>query len=165
MSVAKFCSECGTPTEGAKFCPECGTPTSAAASNASLPAPPSADEGSPVEQEETVVWEGSPDPVLSPVAARTTKYTITTERLRFSSGMLGKKSESLELFRVKDVNVKRSIKQRARGRGDLTITSTDSTTPSFTLESIQDPESVAETIRSLAREARQRSGVRTQEFI
>jgi hypothetical protein len=27
MTVAKFCPECGTPTQGAKFCPECGTPT------------------------------------------------------------------------------------------------------------------------------------------
>jgi hypothetical protein len=64
---------------------------------------------------------------------------------------------------VKDIQVKKSLKQRARGSGDVTVTSSDSSTPQFVLESVQDPDSVAETLRKLVSDARKKHGVTTQE--
>jgi hypothetical protein len=169
MATAKFCPECGTATEGAKFCPECGTPTALgverATDQAATPAAVPEEEAAAqeYEDEEQEVWSGVPDAMLSPVAKRTTKYVITTERIRFSSGMVGKKMESLDLFRVKDIQVKKSMTQRARGKGDVRVTSNDVSTPVFTFESIADPEGVAETLRKLVRDARRKHGVATQE--
>ena len=42
--------------------------------------------------------------------------------------------------------------QRARGKGDVRVTSTDASTPTFTFGSISDPERVAETLRALVRD-------------
>ena len=158
--MAKFCSECGAAVEGAKFCPECGSPTGGGGG-----AEPAAATSAAPESEEREVWRGAPDQITSPVAARTTTYVLTTERLKVESGMLGKKSDSLDLFRVKDVQVKKSLTQRARGKGDVTVTSADSSTPQYVLESVPEPDTVAETIRKLVADARGRHGVTGQEHL
>ncbi len=177
MAIAKFCPECGTATNEAKFCPECGTSTSlggadGAEAQASAPATPTLRTPTdqefpaptmPADEDEREVWRGTPDPVLSPLAAKTNTYVITNERVKVDSGAMRKRAESMELFRVKDISVKKSMTQRSRGRGDLTITSTDPSTPTITLESIHKPDEVAETLRTLVRDARREHGVMTQE--
>jgi hypothetical protein len=163
-SRAKFCPQCGTATSGAKFCPECGASTligaAAGSSVEARPADPAAEEDA-----EREVWRGAPDPLFSPVDAKTTTYTLTTERLRVDSGLVGKRHSQMELFRVKDVNVRRSLKHRTRGRGDLVVTSTDPSSPELKLEAIENPEEVAETMRGLVMAARQRMGITTREFM
>jgi hypothetical protein len=77
--------------------------------------------------------------------------------------MLRKKSESLDLWRVKDVSVKKSITQRTRGCGDVEVASADASTPKVTLTWIKNPDDAAEQIRQTARDARGRHGVVTQE--
>lgn len=174
MAAVKFCPECGTATEGAKFCPECGTSTALGRDGAegegaapALGAPVGGEFPAPTmpidEGGEREVWRGGPDPVLSPMAAKTNTYVITNERVKVDSGALRKKSDSIELFRVKDISVKKSMTQRSRGRGDLRITSTDPSTPEMTLESIQKPDEVAETLRNVVRQARRDHGVVTHE--
>ncbi len=87
----------------------------------------------------------------------------SNERVRVETGTLRKRAESLELFRVKDIAVKKSLTQRSRGRGDLRITSTDPSTPEVTFLPIEKPDEVAETLRGLVRTARKQAGVLTQE--
>ena len=97
------------------------------------------------------------------MAAKSQSYRITNERIIIERGLVGKKAEHLDLFRVRDFRVKKSMTQRARGRGDLTIMSTDSSTPQLKLESIQSPDEVAETLRSLVKANRRLHGVVTHE--
>lgn len=92
-----------------------------------------------VEEEERELWSGQPDRVFASIGERTNKYTLTTERLRVESGALRKKSESLDLRRVKDVTVKESMTQRTRKCGDVEVVSADASTPKLTLVWIQDP--------------------------
>jgi uncharacterized membrane protein YdbT with pleckstrin-like domain len=115
------------------------------------------------EPEEVEVWRGGPDSLTSPVAGRTTTYVITTERIKVDSGLVGRRAEQIELFRVKDVVVGKSLVQRSRGRGDVKIISTDPSTRALYFQSIERPEEVAETIRKAAREARRRHGVSMRE--
>src|SRR4051794_4032576 len=156
--MAKFCPECGTPAEGSKFCPECGVPLTGQGTEPATAAPESA-----VSEEEREVWSGKPDSALAGIGDRSERYSLTTERLKVDSGMLRKKSESLDLWRVKDVTVKKSMTQRTRKCGDVEITSADASTSKVTLAWIQNPDEVAEQIREAARDARKRHGVATQE--
>jgi uncharacterized Zn finger protein (UPF0148 family) len=156
--MAKFCPECGTAAGGAKFCPECGT-----ALNGQTASAAEAPVGAPAEEEERELWSGKPDSAFTPLGERSARYTLTTERLRVDSGMLRKKAESLDLWRVKDVSVKKGITQRTRGCGDVEVTSADASTPKVTLTWIKNADEVAEQIRQAAREARRRHGVLTQE--
>lgn len=166
MTLAKFCPNCGHPTEGAKFCPECGSST-AMGSPASPPVPDPQEAAALASEaeEEREIWTGSPDFVVEGMASRTTKYILTTERIRVETGMIGKRSEQLDLFRVKDVRVTRSMTQRARKVGSIEIVSSDKTTPSGTLRSVREPDQLAESIRATAREARRRAGVKFQEYV
>jgi hypothetical protein len=160
MTVAKFCPECGTATNGAKFCPECGAATSITGSAppvSDVPPPP------PMDDDERELWRGTPDPMLSPMAARTTTYLLTTERLKISSGLLGRRLEQVELYRVRDIKVNKSLTQRARKRGDVLVASADATAPVLTLESIADPDSFAEMLRRQVADARKRRGVVARE--
>lgn len=161
MTVAKFCPECGTATSGAKFCPECGTATATGGGTvdrAPSPVQPPGDG-------ELELWHGSPDQILEPLGSRSTKYVLTSERMRVNTGLIGKKAEQMDLFRVKDVRVTRGLKQRARGCGDVLLMSTDPTTPELVLSCVKEPDALAEIIRTAVREARKRAGVRTQEFV
>lgn len=163
MTIAKFCPECGHQTGGAKFCPECGTATAMGAAPAEAASLPTRVETE--FEEERELWQGSPDPVLDALAARSTKYVLTTDRLRVQSGLIGKRSEQLELYRIRDVSVRRSLPQRARGCGDVIVASKDDSTPKLLLAGVKDPDGVAETIRAAARKSRERAGVRTQEYL
>jgi hypothetical protein len=71
----------------------------------------------------------------------------------------------MELFRVKDIRVKKSMTQRARGRGDVIVTSVDASTPSLTLESVEKPDEVCDTLRNLVRDARERHRVAAREVM
>lgn len=144
-----------------RFCPECGTALELPGSGTEAATNQPADRVE--EKEERELWSGQPDRVFASIGERTNKYTLTTERLRVESGALRKKSESLDLWRVKDVTVKKSMTQRTRKCGDVEVVSADASTPKLTLVWIQDPDSIAEQIRQASREARQRQGVVSQE--
>ena len=147
----KFCPYCGAArVEATPFCGSCGQPIAAAPA-----APSAAAMATPAAAAEVELWRGVPDAVLSPVAARTTKYALTTQRLTVDTGLLGKRSDSIELFRVKDVAVKKSVLQRGRGVGDVVVYSTDQSDPTMRLEAIPKPDEVAALIRQSVYAARQ----------
>jgi len=158
--MAKFCPECGASAEGKKFCPECGTALAGDDAGQVLQTPAAAPA---VEEEERELWSGQPDRVFASVGERSSKYILTTERLRVDSGVMRKKAESLDLWRIKDVSVKKSMTQRTRKCGDVEIVSADASTPKLTLSWIQNPDEVAEQIRNAVRASRKRHGTVTQE--
>jgi uncharacterized membrane protein YdbT with pleckstrin-like domain len=111
---------------------------------------------SPIEED---VWQGAPDPVLSPVSARTVTYRITTQRLLIEHGIVGKSVEQIPLFRVQDVQVKQSLAARARGVGTIIVTTTDPKVPRIQLEHIQHAADIADTLGRLVLDARRRANV------
>ena len=94
-----------------------------------------------------------------------TRYRLTTQRLFMQTGLIAKKLEEVELFRVKDVTVSQGFIQRLLGVGSVVVLSTDDTTPRLELAGIPNPVEVKEQIRGAFRAARQREGMRMGEFI
>ena len=94
-----------------------------------------------------------------------TRYRLTTQRLFARTGLIAKHEEEVELFRVKDVTLSQGVLQRLLGVGRVVVLSTDDTTPRLELAGIPDPEGRKEQIRAAFRNARQREGLRTGEFI
>lgn len=127
----------------ADVCVNCGTPFG------STPlAQPSGEEE---------IWRGHPDPILSPLAARMTTYIVTTERVIVSSDVLTK-SDSVDLFRVKEVLVEKNMKQRLRGVGTITVIPSNSLSPELVFQSVSQPDDVADTIRRLVAQANKGPG-------
>ena len=113
----------------------------------------------PSTDEERELSSGRPDTLLAPHASLSTKWRTTTSRLIAETGLVGKHNDSLDLARVRDIQVNKSLKQRARGAGDIVIFSGDVSTPQLTLESVPSVDQVAELLRNQVQAARKQTGV------
>jgi hypothetical protein len=78
-------------------------------------------------------------------------------------GVVGKSQEQIPLFRVKDVQLKKSLAARTRGVGTIIVTSTDLTTPAIKLEHVANAAEVANLIGRLVLDARRSTNVLTFE--
>ena len=91
---------------------------------------------------------------------RSTVYTLTDQRLKFTRGVFSKTTEDLELYRVRDTKFEQSFSERMVGLGTIQIFSTDETSPTVNLPYIVDAESVREKIRGLVEARRDAKRVR-----
>lgn len=63
-------------------------------------------------------------------------YELTTERLKTTEGVFSKTTESLELYRVKDIEVQQPFISRLLGMENIQITTSDASSPLLFLEAI-----------------------------
>lgn len=77
------------------------------------------------------------------------RYEIDPEELRYYSGILSRKHEFIELYRVKDFLIERPLIYRMFGLGNLTIYTSDKTTPVLHLYAISEPEEKYTILRGL----------------
>lgn len=93
------------------------------------------------------------------LAVKCRTYKLTDQRLVITSGVLNRKNEQIELFRVKDIDWEEPLGLRLFGLGRLTIRSTDSTDPMATLNAIPGGEQVVDTFRSAVTRLRAKNRV------
>lgn len=91
---------------------------------------------------------------------RCTRYTLTTQRFRYTHGVLNRRHDDLELYRVKDVTVKEPLIQRVVGLGTVRLVTSDATTPEMRIPAIKEPLVVLEAIREQVETLRRARGVR-----
>lgn len=94
------------------------------------------------------------------LAVKTTRFSITSQRLRKSTGILSKHFDDLELYRVKDITIAQPLIQRLVGLGTLTLVTSDATTPTVVLPAIHDPHRVHDLLRAEVERRRRERGVR-----
>lgn len=94
------------------------------------------------------------------VQVRNHVYTLTAQRLSERSGILFVRSETCELYRVKDISVELPLLQRLAGCGRIILTTSDVSTPRVVLEAIPDPMAVADLMRDNVERCRVTKGVR-----
>ncbi len=63
------------------------------------------------------------------IQSKSTKIRITTERVVIETGLLSKRMEQTELYRIMDYVVERPFGQRLVGTGNLLLTTMDKSTP------------------------------------
>lgn len=111
---------------------------------------PAAAAAAPLPDDERVLWEGRS------FLSLTKYYQITSERVRFSQGMLSKDREDIELVRIQDIDQTQTFGERLLNVGDIIISSHDSTQPKLVLENVGDVQRVHEILRRAVLDARQR---------
>lgn len=89
-----------------------------------------------------------------------TRYELTSQRLRIRTGVLNKKVEELELFRVKDYTMEQPFLLRLVGLGNLTMVTSDATCPTVAMRAIAGIEDVREKLRQAVQRERDRKRVR-----
>jgi len=93
------------------------------------------------------------------LVVRCTVYRVTTEGIDIEKGLIAKKIDHLDLFRVKDIQMQAGVLDRIVGIGSVVIISDDATDPQIVLKGLRDPRAVYERLRTEAVRADRRRGV------
>ena len=133
--------------------------------------------------QEKIIWEGSPSQLTNLglyivcgllfflvvplfyalwrwIETRCHRYVVSDQRIRVTEGVLNKKTDSTELYRVKDVVLFQPLGLRMFGLGNVELRSSDVSTPLLVLHAVPDPVSLREKILLAAEARRDAKGVR-----
>jgi uncharacterized membrane protein YdbT with pleckstrin-like domain len=78
-----------------------------------------------------------------------TEYRLFQDLLEVESGIVSRRIENIQLFRVRDLGLQQSMLNRLAGVGDVIVTSTDQSAPHFRLRGVEDPRALYEQLRDL----------------
>ena len=171
--MATTCPECGARSrdQNPRFCPSCGATLRME------------EEGAPSAGLERVLFEGRPAVVGSVgalllavltlglalvflwIRSLGKHYRITNRRIVVERGVLSKRMEQIDLYRVIDYIVERPLGQRLLRTGNLVVEATDRTTAELRIEGIRhDVRALYEALRSATEDDKRRRGVRVVDF-
>jgi membrane protein YdbS with pleckstrin-like domain len=87
---------------------------------------------------------------------RSTVYTITNQRVMIERGLLSKNLSEIDLRYIDDTQFSQGLFDRMLGVGNVTIISSDKSTPLYVLQGVRDPRTLRELIRSNSYQVSQR---------
>jgi uncharacterized membrane protein YdbT with pleckstrin-like domain len=92
-------------------------------------------------------------------------YRLTTKRIVVETGILGKRLEQIDLYRVSDYTVDRPFLQRVMGTGNLHLKTVDRTTPNLSVLGIKtDVVALYERLRLATEADKKARGVRMVDY-
>ena len=94
-----------------------------------------------------------------------TRYALSEDRLFLSVGFLSIKDDEILLYRVRDIDTKRTLWQRIFGVGTVTVVSSDKTMPTLVLKNVKDPVFVKELLHQQVEEMKIKRRVRLGEVM
>jgi hypothetical protein len=86
-------------------------------------------------------------------------YEISADRIEWSRGILDRRVDNLDMFRVIDLKLRRSILDCIFGIGKVALVTTDKSDPQFTFEKIRHSRELYDIIKKASLEADRRTGV------
>lgn len=86
-------------------------------------------------------------------------YQVSTDRIEYSRGILDRRIDNLDMFRVVDLRMRRSLFDCIFGIGTVTLITTDKTDPEFTFEKIHNCRRLYDIIKKASLDADQKQGV------
>jgi uncharacterized membrane protein YdbT with pleckstrin-like domain len=75
------------------------------------------------------------------------EYRLYQESLEIETGIVSRNIENLQLFRVRDLRLRQSVLGRLFGVGDISVTSTDQSTPHLSIRGVDAPRALYDTLR------------------
>ncbi len=109
------------------------------------------------------IWQDRKRPIFG-LPLSFTKYGLTEEKLIIETGFLSKNEEDIQLYRIMDISLRRSLFQRMFGVGTIHCCSGDKTTPEFDIKNIKKPRYVKELLSEKIELQRDKKRVSGREF-
>ena len=94
---------------------------------------------------------------------KSNRYTITRKLIERESGLIVRHVDSLDLARVKDVELSQSLLERTLNIGTIELFSADRLNPDMRIEALPNPRPVYERLRDAVIALNQRRGIVTPE--
>lgn len=98
------------------------------------------------------------------VATRFDNYELTNERLKHASGVLNRRHEVLELYRIKDMRLEMPLHFRIFGLGRIVLDTSDRSTPQVVLDGIRGSVGLSDLLRKNVEAMRDRKRVREVDY-
>jgi uncharacterized membrane protein YdbT with pleckstrin-like domain len=93
--------------------------------------------------------------------SRSTHYRVTSQRVVVETGILSKRMDQIDLYRIHDYVVERPLGQRLMGTGNLLLSTQDRSTPAIRLAGLAtDVVQLYERLRKATEDEKRRRGVR-----
>lgn len=112
--------------------------------------------------ENNLIWRDKKRFLGMPISF--TRYSLSEDRLFLSVGFLTIQDEEILLYRIRDINTKRTLWQRLFGVGTITLASSDKSMPVLIIKNVKDPLMVKELIHENVEEAKRKHRVRVSEI-
>ena len=87
-------------------------------------------------------------------------YELTSERLKVTEGVFSKTTNTLELYRVKDIQVQQPFIARMLGLEHIHMTTSDASSPTMLIDAIPIPVGLSDKLRHQVEIIRQQKRVR-----
>jgi membrane protein YdbS with pleckstrin-like domain len=89
-----------------------------------------------------------------------TIYEVTSERLKTTEGVLSKVTDTLEFYRIKDIERRQPFLYRLCGIENVQLNTSDASSPLIIIEAVPRNVGLADVIRNEVEKIRQQKGVR-----
>lgn len=89
-----------------------------------------------------------------------TVYELTTERLKTTEGVFSKVTDTLEFYRIKDIERQQPFLYRLCGIENVQLNTSDTSSPLVVIDAIPHSAGLADVIRNQVETIRQQKGVR-----
>jgi len=86
-------------------------------------------------------------------------YQISPDRIEWNRGIFSRKVDNIDMFRVLDLKLRRSLLDCLLGIGKITLMTRDETDPMFEFEKIRRPREVYDYIKAASLAADRKQGV------
>lgn len=99
------------------------------------------------------------------IRARSLNYRVTTQRIIVERGLLSKRMDQIDLYRINDYVVERPFTQRIAGTGNLILETMDKTSRELSLHGLPtDVMALYEMLRKATEDEKRRRGVRVVDY-
>jgi len=86
-------------------------------------------------------------------------YEVNADRIEWSRGILDRRVDNIDMFRVVDLKMRRSLLDCIFGVGTVALITTDKTDPEFVFEKVRDCRDLYDIIKKASLEADRKTGV------
>jgi len=97
--------------------------------------------------------------VMKVVRLKMTRYEVSPDRIEWSRGILDRRVDNIDMFRVIDLKMRRSVLDCIFGIGTVGLITTDKTDPKFEFEKVHRSRELYDIIKKASLEADRRTGV------
>ena len=93
------------------------------------------------------------------IKLKMTYYEVTAERIEWSRGIFDRRIDNIDMFRVVDLRLRRSLLDCIFGIGTVSLITTDKTDPQFEFEKVTKPRRLYDAVKKASLEADRRDSV------
>ena len=97
--------------------------------------------------------------LIKAINLKMTHYEVTPDRIEWSRGILDRRVDNIDMFRVIDLSMRRSLLDCLFGIGTVALITTDKTDPTFTFEKIKNSRRLYDIIKKASLDADRKNSV------